>query len=150
MKPEPGLVIWYLRPSHSETWPLPGTNSPLSRAKRGYEKPIRTQAVMAPVSANLRVSRCPWRHMVTSSAGRTTSIVSLVRTEAAPARPAPKWCQRWRLGDAARQNASSIHITAMLSRKISRWRITDSGESPKSSMARPAAQRGSESKRPRT
>lgn len=38
----------------------------------------------------------------------------------------------------------------MLSRKISRWSTTDSGESPKSTIARPAAQRGSERRRART
>lgn len=78
----------------SETCPEPGSNSPLSRAYSGYDSPISAQAVIAPVTANLRVSRWLWRHIVTSSAGSTTSIVSLVRTAVAAASPDPKWCHR--------------------------------------------------------
>ncbi len=47
-------------------------------------------------------------------------------------------------------NARSVHITAMLSRKISRWSTTDSGERPKRTMASPAAHTGSSRRRART
>ncbi len=111
---------------------------------------MSAQAVTAPVSANLRVSLWLCRQAVTNRAGRTTSIVSLVSTAVAAAMPAPKWCHRCLLGEAASAKASSVHITARLSRKISRWRTTDSGERPKRAMASPAAQRGRDMRRAMT
>ena len=94
-----------------------------------------------PASENLRVRGCAFCQSRDERPGTAMSMVSLVSTAIAAAAPADTCIHRCWRGEDASTKASRIQKTARLSRKTSRCKVTESGESAKTTPVAAAVQR---------
>ena len=98
------------------TWPSPSISSPRSRAYNGYSTSPATNSVAATERVSRHVRRSAFCHSARTSAGNSTSVVSLLITATTKHAELAAAASRLRRGEVATANAARSHGTAMLSR----------------------------------